>query len=346
MPGRLRWMLIALPPLATAQLVTATWPEPTADAVEIATGAPEPPRQPARAPLQAPRAPRSAPHDAASSVTLAAVAPSVAAPRSDDVRLEEEADPSRDSAAPLALAAAPEADQDTTPSEAGREIFFGPRDAPRVALTFDDGPSEGNTERILDILDAKGVQATFFVLGPRVEKRPDLVVRADAEGHEIANHGWSHSSLRSLWASQVEAEIDRTGALVHDAIGHRPLLFRPAFGRYPRSSIALVRERGMDLVLWSVDGEDWGADVDPDATAERVLAQARAGSIILLHDREPSTALALPRIIDGLRERGLEPGPVSWVTGLRAYADARPTGTATTRPSAATDTDCVGHSRG
>jgi peptidoglycan/xylan/chitin deacetylase (PgdA/CDA1 family) len=201
-----------------------------------------------------------------------------------------------------------------------REVFSGDRDDHAIALTFDDGPSRENTPRILDVLEREGVPATFFVLGERAEKMPDLVTEIDDRGHEIGNHTWSHGSLRSMWASQIEDELRRTGDAVFAAIGRRPALFRPPFGRYAPSALPIVGALGMNVVLWSVDGEDW--ERDPEAIAQLVVRQAGAGDIVLLHDRTATTAAALPAIIRGLRARGFRLVTVSELTGLPAYASA------------------------
>jgi peptidoglycan/xylan/chitin deacetylase (PgdA/CDA1 family) len=194
--------------------------------------------------------------------------------------------------------------------EPAREIFYGDTTRRRVALTFDDGPSRENTPRILDVLAAHDVHVTFFVLGNRVDKMPDLVARIDDEGHEIGNHTWSHPSMRSLWPSALREELESTNARVAEITGKRPTLVRPPFGRYPPSALPVFAELGLDAVLWSVDSLDWDAE-DPQVIAARVVRRATPGSIILLHDRTSATVKALPEIIRGLRQRGFEIVPVS-----------------------------------
>ena len=203
-----------------------------------------------------------------------------------------------------------------TASTFGQEVFSGPADDNRVALTFDDGPSTSLTPSVLRTLERHQVHATFFVLGHRAQNNAELLQAIDAQGHEIGNHGWSHTSLRSLFPGQIKAEIDNTNAVVREATGKRPALFRPAFGRYAESAVDIIAARDMNLVLWNADGRDW--DGDADAIVTRVLEQARPGAIILLHDREAATARALPRILNGLQRKGLRPVPVSELTGLPA----------------------------
>lgn len=191
-----------------------------------------------------------------------------------------------------------------------REVFSHPTASKRVALTFDDGPSRENTPRVLQALRRAEAHATFFVLGDRAERMPDLLAAAHEDGHEIANHGFSHTSMRSLWKSQIRDEVCRTHRAIVAATGQAPALLRPPFGRYAPSAVPLVGGLGYDLVLWSVDAADWKAR-EPAAMAKRVVQAARPGSIILMHDREASSAEALPMILAGLKRRGFEVVTVS-----------------------------------
>ncbi|MEM6992096.1 MAG: polysaccharide deacetylase family protein [Myxococcota bacterium] len=291
--ARLRWLLVATPPLATAAWVAS--PGPAAPAVASA-----------RAPATVREAtPRREP------VLAAAVhppAPQNRAPRAPSVAHDPEP-PSSLPAAPPRPPVEPE------PAVTyGHEFFFGPSQSNKVALTFDDGPSAELTPWVLNTLRRHGVHATFFVLGHRASKFPELVEAIDAAGHEVGSHGWSHRSLRSLGPEEIEAELDDTSKAIVAATGTPPTLFRPPFGRYAPSAVELVAARGMDLVLWNADGRDW--DGDADAVVQRVVSQARPGAIILLHDRETATARALPRILSGLQSKGLEIVPVSELLGL------------------------------
>jgi len=149
-----------------------------------------------------------------------------------------------------------------------------------------------------------------------------VLQQIDEDGHEIGNHGWTHTSMRSLFPEQIEQEVDDTNAVVEAATGKMPALFRPPFGRYAPSAVPLVAERGMNFVLWNADSRDWDRNADPDAIVERVLAEARPGAIILLHDSQDATARALDRILTGLDNKGLEVVPVSELTGLPPVSNA------------------------
>jgi peptidoglycan-N-acetylglucosamine deacetylase len=193
----------------------------------------------------------------------------------------------------------------------GRVFWKGPARDRTVAITFDDGPTEPHTTRILDVLRDRGVRATFFVLGRRAEALPGLVARAAAEGHEVGNHGYDHSVLPLRGPSFIRRQIERTSAVIERACGRRPTLFRASHGwRNPfvtweaaRAGCATV---GWTLGVWDTDRP--GAD----EIARRVVRGVRPGCILLLHDGrglEPDADAsqvvdALPGILDALEGDG------------------------------------------
>lgn len=182
----------------------------------------------------------------------------------------------------------------------------------RAALTFDDGPHNTVTPMILDILQGKGVPATFFVLGNRVDFYPELLQRMVAEGHEIGNHSWNHARLTRLSPAEIAAQIERTQEAVYAWTGQRPLVVRPPYGAInSRVSEAIP----MPLVLWSVDTRDWESR-DRDQIMAEALTAVHDGAIILFHDLFPSTAEALAEIIDALHRQGYELVTVSQLLGF------------------------------
>lgn len=191
-----------------------------------------------------------------------------------------------------------------------RTRYAGSRSDDRVALSFDDGPTPQATRRVLQVLRLHDARATFFMLGEQVQRHPELAAEVARAGHELGNHGWSHRSWRSLFPSQLRAELDDTAAAIVAATGVQPRLARPPFGRFPASAEQLVHARGDDLVLWSVDSGD-SAGADADTIAATVVERARAGDIVLLHDRDGRTVRALPAILAGLRRKQLRVVPVS-----------------------------------
>jgi peptidoglycan/xylan/chitin deacetylase (PgdA/CDA1 family) len=166
-----------------------------------------------------------------------------------------------------------------------------------VALTFDDGPGP-ETGALLDILAREKVHATFFLLGRNLPAHPEFVRREAAEGHAIGNHTWSHRDLSRLSAADQASEVTRTATALAE-LGVSTSMVRPPYGAYAASTRAL----GAALVLWSVDPLDW-RDRDPKIITARVLADARPGGIVLLHDIHPTTVAAMPAIISGLRAKG------------------------------------------
>lgn len=193
----------------------------------------------------------------------------------------------------------------------GRVLHTLPGRVRRVALTFDDGPNEIATPMVLDALGEHGVRATFFLLGAMVERRPALARRIVAEGHQVGNHGWAHRKLHLRTPAHIRHELARGAEAIERACGVWPRLFRAPHGfRNPWVS-RIASTLGERTVGWSLgvwDSDRPGAGV----IAARVLAGVRPGSIVLLHDGDgydpdgdrTQTALALPLVIRGLRERG------------------------------------------
>ena len=176
---------------------------------------------------------------------------------------------------------------------------------PIVALTFDDGPTTYGLQSILPVLASHDAHATFFLIGREIEQRPELARMLVASGHEIANHSYSH--VRMIGHSQAfyRAEIERTDTLIR-AAGGTPGLFRPPNGKKLIGLPLALRQEHRVMVMWDV--EDPSAR-DPVIFAREIVADAKPGSIILIHAmyRTNETARrALPLILDGLRTKGLE----------------------------------------
>ena len=178
-----------------------------------------------------------------------------------------------------------------------------------VALTFDDGPGK-ETGRLLDDLAAAGAPATVFVLGTSVRAHPDLVRRMAAEGHEVGTHTWSHKQLTKLGEEGQRREVQRGVRAVEEA-GVTPTVFRPPYGSYNATTRKVV---GAPMILWDVDTLDWKTR-STDATVASAVGDARAGSIVLMHDIHAPTVDAVPRVVAGLRERGFTLVTVSQLLG-------------------------------
>lgn len=209
----------------------------------------------------------------------------------------------------------------------GPLVCRGRRDGiPRVALTFDDGPWPGATERVLDLLAELDVKTAFFVIGRYVEKHPELIARILREGHLLGNHTYDHRGDaflrgRVYWQDQ----LDRTDDAIERAAGVRPGLYRPPLGmKTPISARAAAGRH--TVVTWTRSGRD-GLTTTSDRILRHLLPHSRPGDILLLHDgvspqsaRDPSvTVEALPPLIRGLRGLGIKPVRLDELTGLTAY---------------------------
>ncbi|MFF8609880.1 polysaccharide deacetylase family protein [Streptomyces sp. NPDC015346] len=172
-----------------------------------------------------------------------------------------------------------------------------------IALTFDAGPGK-DTPRLLDILKEKQVPATFFLLGRKhVDRYPQVVKRIADEGHEVANHTWTHRILTELEEDEVREELSRTQDAIEKITGSRPTLMRPPQGRTDDTVSEVSRELGLAQILWSVTAKDYST-TDSALIRQRVLDGAKGDGIILLHDIYDGTVPAVPGIIDELKRRG------------------------------------------
>ncbi len=181
-----------------------------------------------------------------------------------------------------------------------------------VSITFDDGPNPVATPRILDVLKQEGVQATFFVLGRHADRWPALVRRMSDEGHQLGNHGYHHRKLHRRTPAYVRDDLTRGAAAIERAAGVRPQVFRAPHGFRNPWVTPIARSLGERTIGWTLGVWD-SARPGADEIVKRTLDGMRAGSILLLHDGDgydadgdrTQTAEALPRIIAGLRARGL-----------------------------------------
>ena len=178
-------------------------------------------------------------------------------------------------------------------------------DAPRVALTFDDGPHPGRTKRILALLDRYSVKATFFILGCNAEYYPEPLALAVAAGHEIEDHSFDHVT-RGKTAQELENSITKTARIIEQASGRSPRFFRPPEGKCTPELNEALSVLGYESVFWTVDSRDWTGK-PAEAIARDVLAQVKDGDVLLFHDYTcpgENTLHALEKIIPALLSRG------------------------------------------
>ncbi len=186
-----------------------------------------------------------------------------------------------------------------------------------IAITFDDGPHPQNTTRLLDMLRARNIKATFYVIGRSVDLYPQVVRRTVAEGHEIGNHSQTHRLLSKLGDSELRQEMSRCSDAIARAAGVKPRTMRPPYGGLLQRQRELVHaEFGYPTILWSVDPLDWkrpGAGV----ITSRILSGTSSGGIVLAHDLHAQTVDAMPATLDGLLRRGFKFVTVSQLLAMK-----------------------------
>jgi len=183
-----------------------------------------------------------------------------------------------------------------------------------VALTFDDGPHPQGTPAVLETLREHGAQATFFLAGEQVERRPALVAEIVAAGHRVELHCHRHRNQLRLTPRMLIEDAERGRAAIEEAGGQAVADYRPPYGIFSAAGLRAVRGQGWRPVLWSRWGRDWSRRATPESIAARSIAGAKAGDVLLLHDADyysapgswVRTAAALPRILELLEARGLK----------------------------------------
>ncbi len=165
----------------------------------------------------------------------------------------------------------------------GRSFVGLPPGTRKLALTYDDGPNDPDTLRLIEVLATHDVKATFFVLGRFVQQKPEIVRALASAGHAIGNHSWDHPRLIFASNTELRRQVEQTQSAVFDACGVTPTLFRPPYGGRRPGTLHEVRRLGLEPVLWKVTCYDW-----KPTSADKVFAHAqrqiRGGDVILLHD--------------------------------------------------------------
>jgi len=184
-------------------------------------------------------------------------------------------------------------------------IGSGPSAGNRIAITFDDGPTPGVTEVVLDELKKRNLHSTFFMIGKRVVDAPELALRVLAEGHEVCNHTFNHLKLNTLPDQQVEWEIQKTQDTLCEVLNQCPTWLRPPYGAFRKNQIGIPQSKQLGVVFWSVDPRDWSQPGEGQIV-ETILTHTKPGSIILCHDLHKQTANCVGQILDGLLERKFE----------------------------------------
>lgn len=197
--------------------------------------------------------------------------------------------------------------------------FQGKPSGNRIAITFDDGPVPGKTEKILDILSAKKVLAAFFCVGHRVKENPDLTARIHQDGHVLGNHSYWHGKMFDLQPREkIWQELEDTKIALEKTAGVKSRFFRPPYGVTNPMVASAIRKGGYTTIGWSLRSFDT-VTKDTSILFHRVTRSLKAGDIILFHDYCESTIEILPAVLDHVAQVGLKIVRVDELLNERAY---------------------------
>lgn len=204
----------------------------------------------------------------------------------------------------------------------GRTFCRGKRGSKQIALTFDDGPNDPHTLKLLDVLSKHSVHATFFLIGRYVRQRPEIAAEIARRGHVIGNHTFTHPLLILRSASRIRTELLQCRAAIHDAVGEHSNLFRPPWGGRRPAVFRISRQMGLEPVMWNITGYDWKGP-SPDFIEHKIAPRIRGGNVILLHDGghasfgtdRSATVTAVDRILTRSKDEGYEFATVSAMIG-------------------------------
>lgn len=205
------------------------------------------------------------------------------------------------------------------PAEAGKEldellekydaVYKGCPKKKDIYLTFDNGYENGYTEKILDVLKAEKVPATFFVTGHYLKSAPDLVKRMATEGHTIGNHTWSHPDLTKVSDEKLKDELEKVRAMTEKITGDKHMMYlRPPRGIFSERTLKVAKEEGYVHVFWSLAFVDWQVDRQRgwQYAYDNIMQQIHPGAILLLHTVSKDNAEALKKAIQDLKAKGYE----------------------------------------
>jgi len=185
--------------------------------------------------------------------------------------------------------------------------------ARKLALTYDDGPNDPHTQRLLEVLAKHDVRATFFLIGKHVKQRPEIARAIAQAGHTIGNHTFTHPNLIFASAERTRAELQLCDQALQDAVGEHSRLFRPPFGGRRPGTLQIARQLGLETIMWNVTGWDWSGKPAPYID-DRVSKYVSGGNVILLHDGSHAafgadrsqTVIATDRLIGKFKAEGYE----------------------------------------
>jgi peptidoglycan/xylan/chitin deacetylase (PgdA/CDA1 family) len=200
----------------------------------------------------------------------------------------------------------------------------------QLALTYDDGPNDPHTLRLLEVLAKHNVKATFFLIGRYVQQRPDIDREVVNAGHIVGNHTFSHPNLIFTSARQTRTQLQECQRSITQAIGQHSPLFRPPFGSRRPGTLRIARSLGLVPVMWNVSGQDWKG-YSADEIKQRIRRQLRGGDLILLHDGSHTgmgvdrsqTILATDLLISETKSEGFDFVTIPEMMGTAAVSRER-----------------------
>jgi peptidoglycan/xylan/chitin deacetylase (PgdA/CDA1 family) len=206
------------------------------------------------------------------------------------------------------------------PQKYPNDVFVNGPNKKMVALTFDDGPDPITTPKIIAALNQENVKGTFFFIGAKVQKYPEIVKSAYNNGNVIASHSFYHHLLPKKTVKEIHQDLEKTSATIHQVIGKSPALLRPPFGETNDKLVKVAKKDHYKIILWSIDTLDW-YQREQSNIQRNVYDNVRNGDIILMHteDYTLETAKAIPTIIKELKRRGFQIVDVATLLNTSPY---------------------------
>lgn len=180
-----------------------------------------------------------------------------------------------------------------------------------MAITFDCAWGSDDIPDILDTLKKENIRATFFIVGEWAKKFPDMTKKIAQDGHDIANHSYSHPKMTNMNDEALKNDIYKCSQILNEITNRKIELFRAPYGAYNDNVINQATNMGYTTIQWSLDSIDWKPGITRDEIKNRVLKKASKGDVVLFHNDTPHTSKILPEIISSLKKEGFSFLPVS-----------------------------------
>ncbi len=184
-----------------------------------------------------------------------------------------------------------------------------------IAITFDDGPTEFTTE-VLDLLKEFNAKATFFCIGKRIEKNPEILERISQEEHVIGNHTYSHSNFFPFFKQKrMKAELSKTSVLISEITDKPVEFFRPPFGVVNTTIVKAAKSNNLKIVGWNLRSYD-GVKFDTKRILQRIIPNIKPGTVLLLHDSRPDSGIILREVLEEIMRKKLKAVTVNEIFNL------------------------------